>query len=389
MSRAEQTTTLLTVIATLIRRAHSQEARDSFVIPALDAEAWAALVEEADRQGMASVLYFAVRGDTSLGVPEASLSELENRFKRYHLDNWLRNQVVAQLVEALTAANIPVMLVKGAALAATTYDDIGLRPYVDIDLVVRAQDNARTQEIIRARGAEQAPAVQGFSEIFNGQTTYVLDTLPPARIDLHWQLFIYDYYARRIPEAWWWEHTTDLPLNTAHAQTLTPMAQILYLTAHAALHHRHEHLIWWYDLARLVQKYGATLNWDDLVRSAERFGIAAAVASGLTRAVEWFDAPVPRAVLVTLGKTKSDLKSQIVYRFATARHWEARVLLGGASPAKFASWLHHLFPSRDYMYRRYQLKHDIQLVWYYPGRVVAVAFKFLRSLWSTAQNRTR
>lgn len=391
MSRAAQATPLLVTLTALINRAHSQDARDSFAALALEEQNWEALLEEADRHGVAGVLYFALRGGESNGVPAEILSKLENRFKRHHLDNWLRNEMSAQLVQAFTAAQIPVMVLKGAALAATVYEDIGLRPYMDIDLLVREQDAARAQDILSARGALHADTAEGFSEIFNGQTAYILDTHPRTRIDLHWQLFIYDYYARRIPDDWWWEHAIPLNLGAAPALTLAPLAQILYLTAHAALHHRNERLIWWYDIARLVEKYGATLDWDELVRTAERFGISTAVQTGLVRAVEWFHAPVPPLVPEALGGAKRDFKTQIVYRLATAPYWEARVLLGGASPtgarSKLAFWLHHLFPPRTYMYKRYGLKHDAQLVWYYPGRVGAVAFKFVRSLWSAARNQ--
>ncbi len=382
--------TLDHTLAVLIRRAHSPNARDSFAAPAPEDIAWDELVEEADRQGVAGVLYFALRRASDIAVPPETLAALERLYKRHHLDNWLRGENVTQLIAELEAAQIPVMVLKGAALASLVYPDIGLRPFIDVDLLLRPQDQARAQELVQARGADQAEAAEGFGEIFNGQTAYLLPTAPPVRVDLHWQLFIYNYYARRIPDEWWWQHTMPFILAGTRTQTLDPLAQMIYLTAHAALHHRRERLIWSYDLAQLVEKYSSELRWDELVRRSQEFGLSAAVRTGLERAVALWDAPVPSPVLTALANTRRDLRSRLVYRLATAPHWEARTLLDGASPGrpqtKVAFWLHHLFPPRAYMYRRYKLTRDRQLLWYYPGRVGAVAFKFFRSLWSTAQN---
>src|ERR1700682_4246223 len=149
MSRTDPANPLLDTLVMLIHRAHSQDARDSFAMPILDGAAWNELVEEADRQGVVGQLYFALRGNSDLAIPAESMSELETRYKRNHLDNWLRAEIAAQLVQELETAHIPVMVLKGAALATLVYEDIGLRPYVDVDLLVNPENGARAQELIR------------------------------------------------------------------------------------------------------------------------------------------------------------------------------------------------------------------------------------------------
>src|ERR1700676_5146884 len=54
---------------------------------------------------------------------------------------WIRYQALAgksaRAIEALAAAGVPTMMLKGATLAASHYDDPALRPMGDVDMLVR------------------------------------------------------------------------------------------------------------------------------------------------------------------------------------------------------------------------------------------------------------
>ena len=76
----------------------------------------------------------------SQGCRDHIPAEVRDQFKAAYLANVAKNLYsLAELrkaLEALQAQDIPVIVLKGAALAESVYGDIGLRPMSDLDLLV-------------------------------------------------------------------------------------------------------------------------------------------------------------------------------------------------------------------------------------------------------------
>lgn len=69
-----------------------------------------------------------------------------------HADALLRRHVLGQIGEAFGKANIPALLVKGAALALTVYPDPAARRMSDIDMLVKESDQARAVKALEKLG---------------------------------------------------------------------------------------------------------------------------------------------------------------------------------------------------------------------------------------------
>ncbi len=84
-------------------------------------------------QRLLPLLYRNLRNQ---GIPDPLL----DKFKAEYFQTWSQNQFsfrrAAALIEAFNRAGIQTMLLKGSALALLYYEDVGLRPMMDIDVLV-------------------------------------------------------------------------------------------------------------------------------------------------------------------------------------------------------------------------------------------------------------
>ena len=147
-------------------------------------------------------------------------------------------------LEALDAAGVPAILFKGAAALDRLYDDPGLRPMDDADLLVRPSDRERAADVIARLGyarRDDEPGRFGHA----GQDEWTFDG--PIQIDLHWHV-VADRRLRALfpgcdDDAVWLRATgrhlapIDDALATAIAQPLGhPWSHPLgYLDLHLAL----------------------------------------------------------------------------------------------------------------------------------------------------------
>jgi hypothetical protein len=192
------------------------------------------------------------------------------------------------------------------------------------------------------------------------------------------------YYRQRIPIAWFWERTTALEAGGAAALALKPEAQLLHLGLHFALHHRADRLLWSFDLALLLTRWGGDLDWGEVAQAARAFGLVPALQTTLASVRGAWGVAVPAQAEALLAAARPGRAERLLLAVMSARRREARILSDGLSlpgvRAKLGYWLELLFPSPAYMRQRYRIAHGAFLPFYYIGRLAKGAFALARSL---------
>lgn len=358
------------------------------------------LVTSAKENGLATILYAALaesnaalaNGDAALADKDATeenvpLQELRELYLCNRMAARLAYDSLGALLDAFGQENIPILVLKGAAVSALLYPEPGLRAFGDLDLLIQRDDLAAAQAIMAGKGFEiLLERHAGFSEQYQKSLNYISAQRSGLAVDLHWHLFAPLYYRRRIPMNHFWQNPLGLTIAERSAQTLAPQMQLLYLCAHAALHHPQLRLIWLYDIALLVERYQREMDWDEIVRTAQQLELAVPVAQVLARAVEWWDAPVPAAPLAALAQTRQRLPARIVYFLVSSPQNEMRVF---ADALYQKGWRHKfgyaaqlIFPSRAYMRSRHTNASQTLLPVWYLKRLVHILRLIMRSLWS-------
>ena len=114
-------------------------------VAALD---WEATVALAESERLAPILYIALRGGAA---PAHILARLRASWMAAECQQLLAGKQLRDIVGAFGGAGIQTIVLNGPALAASYYPDPALRPFIDLDLLVRRADRERALEILFER----------------------------------------------------------------------------------------------------------------------------------------------------------------------------------------------------------------------------------------------
>jgi hypothetical protein len=117
---------------------------------------WPLVLGLAERHRLLPLLDRYVRAQ-SLDVPDFVRSRLQEATLSTTAKNLFLRSELHRLAGALTAHGIPAMVLKGAALVELVYIDLGLRPMLDLDLLVPVADAHRAEAAILDLGYRPNP----------------------------------------------------------------------------------------------------------------------------------------------------------------------------------------------------------------------------------------
>jgi len=136
----------------LLACAHLPHNNDAQVQQTLaDFTAWNALLPAAETQGLGPLLYAHVRR-TAVTLPDEVRLGLQGMFVRARHWHRVAEAVVQEALAAAQQAEIPVVVLKGLALASVAYPEAALRPMRDVDLLVDPADEPRLHQILADLG---------------------------------------------------------------------------------------------------------------------------------------------------------------------------------------------------------------------------------------------
>jgi hypothetical protein len=348
---------------------------------------WSDLVDLARSQGVGSLLRAAIQG-SDRAVPAQIQEELDQLYFATARDNALRFQELSEILAVFREAGIAVLLLKGAALAENVYDNVALRPMGDLDLLIAFQDVPRCGAILTARNyaATEAEVAPGTQLAYRGQQAFACHEPFPFIIELHWHPLDIPYYLAKIPADWFWANSESQRLDRNPVQVLNPEANVLYLAAHLALHHRFQGFRWFVDLAWLVHRYQANLDWEQIIAAAQRFELLLALGGILERLADyWPSLPLdgPRQQIRCLQPTPFE---QRLFCLLTVEprgpllDFYADILCLPDLSSRLQFILFNVFPQPAYMTRRYGVERGWQLPYWYLYRLGDGLVKTARTL---------
>jgi hypothetical protein len=261
---------------------------------------WPDVLVTAEVEDLAPALAHALAAAGWPGVPPAARRRLTDELASSRARHLLMSRELAGVLRHGRAAGIAVIVLKGAVLAEAAYPDPALRPFSDLDLLVRSADRFRMDAALRALGHRRVADEHSwdFDVAYDGATLY--ETPGGVRIDLHWALLTEPRFLWNAGEAEIWERSVPITVAGEEARGLGREDLVLYLAAHLAVHHTLTGLRRYHDLARVLQRDVATLDWTVLLARAARWRIGRALFFALLGARSLFEAPVPPAALAAL-----------------------------------------------------------------------------------------
>jgi len=285
-------------------------------------------LEDLDRQGFRLLPLAAHRVAPHL-ADDALLARCRGIARR----TWVRNQellaAAAPVVRALGAEGIPVLLLKGAALAAECYGSLSLRPMNDVDLLVPTSDGARARGVLARLGWRPGYAIAESRLARIHALGYRDDR--GREIDLHWHA-LWECCQPEADRALW-ERARPVTLGPVQALRLDPADEVLHVCAHGLRWSDPPAVHWVADLVLHLRVHAGRLDWTRVLEQATTRSLSLQLAITLALAADRFGAPVPAHVLTALRARHPGLRE----RLEVAARMRPPALLRGL----FLHWCDH------------------------------------------------
>jgi hypothetical protein len=335
---------------------------------------WQEFLHAADQEHLAPQLYSILR--CSGLVPAPVEAELYESYLRSAARNLLLLRALTDDLGRLASAGVLVIVLKGATLAGTVYEDPALRPMSDIDLLVPPEHVSRAVDAFKANGYE-TPSTEMRSGARLAYENEVEVRRPGAvdiRVDIHWSLLDSPLYRHKPSQDWLWGTALPVRVGGTEALMLGPEAQILHLCAHLAFHHGGQGPLWLNDVAEVAHYYRDGLDWQMVLEQAKVSNLVFALQKVLPRVAAGWLAPIPDPILTTLETLHPSAVEMKIHRWRNAegRSVAREVLSDLISLSELPDQLRYLaaklFPPPAYMRQRYRVPHPLLCPPYYPYR---------------------
>ena len=352
---------LLVLSARLSLAEDQRDELNSLLVGPLD---WDQVVCKSQWHKLSALLYRHLRDqDNREWVPVAVMSQL----KAIYLANVARNlcfqSEFRRTSEALKAHDIPVIALKGAALAGSLYGDIGLRPMVDLDLLVRHEDADTSESIVRELGYRSMgnDRIQSEMRTSDRQLAAMASLSKPVVIEIHTHIVEVDSPLRFDIDGFW-QRAVETDVFGLQSLTLGPADLITHLSINFFKDRRfysYSALGQLCDLAEATRFYAQEIDWNRLTSVIAQLNLQSSVFYGLYLAQHLLGAPVPDQVLRRLEPV--DFRRRDVERLVRKRvlgdTWVAKALVTPSSPyswwAVALSMLRRVFPAKRYFAEHY------------------------------------
>lgn len=218
------------------------------------------------------------------------------------------HRTLDEVVAALAAAGIPVLVLKGMHLVNGVYAQPALREMSDIDLMVRVEHLEAATEVLRSIGYQWSSEYSLAALLAKAHHLPLMRKPGAAAFELHWTIAPPDT-GLAIEVAELWDRAVPIVIGRTRAWGLCPEDLLLHVSAHATHHHRMElGLRSLCDLAAIVDRF--TLDWTVVGERAERWRCARGTFLALQLGAALIGVKVPAAILHRLhgpGPRRDDI----------------------------------------------------------------------------------
>ncbi|MGV3722891.1 MAG: nucleotidyltransferase domain-containing protein [Actinomycetota bacterium] len=285
---------------------------------------WDSVARAAAAHGITSLVLRYVEG----AAPEPALKRLRGEAQSASRRSLLLVSRLQAILERFEAASVPVLLYKGPALAVQAYGQLALRPFVDLDLLVRPRDVERATATLIALGYEAFPKLTPARRrsYLRSECECWFDVPDgTSPVEVHWavreRLYNFPMDVEGI-----FARAASVTLCGRPVLTMAPEDLLLTLCIHGAKHGWSQ-LKWICDLDRIIAAH-PNLDWGALFAHARLLRGERLLLFGLSVTAGLLGTELPSLAQsrLTADATPAKLANETIRNF-----WLAGEAPGGAS----------------------------------------------------------
>ena len=338
-------------------------------------------LEAAERHGVLPLVAHQLHRTNSLARWPGALQESFRQAARHAVVlEEMRRPELEHVLTAMAAANVRLLLMKGAGVAYLHYPSPFLRPRSDTDLLIEKDNVAVVTRVMTELGYRRSTLTSG--DLVMPQRPFVKRDRSGVvhAYDFHWKIANPQPFAEALAFGELMKRSIAIAVLGAHARTLGPLDALLLACIHRVAHHRDSgRLLWLYDIHLLADEMNRNA-FESFAALAAQKRVAAACAASLRLAQRWFQTKLPRDLVEALA-ARASAEPSAAYLGGQLRPvdilWSDLGLLGGWR-AKCRLLRQHLFPPAAYMLERYASSNRVLLPALYARRILQGAGKWFR-----------
>lgn len=344
------------------------------LIASTDGFDWEAVSGLTERERLAPLLYSVTR-DISL-LPSWYEKELRRIYIQYGFHNARLLQNLQHIINKFADEGLPLIVLKGAALAETVYENIALRPMVDVDILVRPSQVDFALAILSEMGYQPVDPEVHQGTLTQYENELLLHKLGDFNValELHWNLLDSPHYQRKIDIEWFWQTAETAQISETPSLVLGAEALLLHLSSHIMLHHQGAGLLWLHDVAEVLVRYRSSMNWETVLNKAREYDLVLSLKNILNRVNDQWALELPEEVVGQINRLQPSAREIQVFEWLSAperpvaqRFWVDLATSSSWKNRIGYAW-RNLFPRPSYMIQRYEIKNRYLLPLYYPHR---------------------
>lgn len=228
---------------------------------------WDYLFQLARRHSVVPLVYTQLLQHAPDLVPQKHLS----RFKKNYQENLARNLVLTaelvRIIRALSDAGVDAVPFKGPVLSLFAYNDLALRRFVDLDIIVQKEDVFKSRKVLVNLGYAVSKTLTSDQEALLLRTQHSVQFQledRPILVELHTEVASH-LFASSVSADDLWRHLITVKLNGLEVNSLSAEDLLFSLSVHGS-RHLWERLSWICDVSELISRHDP--NWSSLMNRA-------------------------------------------------------------------------------------------------------------------------
>ena len=268
---------------------------------------WQLVLHHGFMHGLLPLVYCRLReAEVADKVPPAVTRDLCDVYAFSSARTLQLTAELGRILDLLEDGSIPALPTKGPVLGTSLYADPGLRPFVDLDVIVRTEHVDAAIEVLAANGyrvpQQLSEAHQRIRRRTTGYAAHLIHEERRVPLDLHWG-FSHGYFSAGLPSHLVWKETRSMVLAGRPTTVPSPTVLLLALAIHGAKHGPFPwpKLKWVVDVDGFLRS-DPPMDWEALIAVSEEIGCRRILLLGIALASKLLDSPLPKELSQALDR---------------------------------------------------------------------------------------
>lgn len=241
------------------------------------------------------------------GVRDPIMGRLKGMYRRTWYNTHRLFHDVGPAIAELESAGIKTLLLKGAPLVLTYYQNHGVRPMSDIDVVVPYADAKRAIDLLEGLGWRGDHTSATVDLLYSHAVQFNNDA--DGEFDLHWHV-LFEASTESATRSFW-ESAREIEFQGIPSLQLDPTAMLLHVILHGVRWNPEPPIRWIPDAMAIMNSAGNEIDWQRIVSFASDHKLTHRVDLALHYLAERHAASIPHHVLNGLAASKAGLMERV------------------------------------------------------------------------------